>query len=93
MKNAKAKPRLKFEVLDEIPLSNYRSYRHKYYDEIIDHLLTLETHQAMKVEYNDFVKNASSLYVGLRLAAKRKKIDVCSMRQEDHITIWRTVTV
>ena len=94
MKNGGKKlPRLKFEVLDEQPLTTARAGRHVYYDEVIDHLLTLETHQAMKVHFKDFVKTAQAMQNGLRCSAKRKKIQICSQTAEDHVTVWRVVEV
>ena len=89
----KVQPRIKCEILNEIPISSERHKRRGYYDEVIDHLLTLESHQALKVEFKSFVKIAASMSQGLRLAAKRKKITISTMPSEDHVTIWRTVKV
>lgn len=87
------KPRFNFthEIID-IPTGR-RHQKTALYEEVIDKLLTLDSHQAMKLNWKDFVGKAESLPPALYIAAKKKKVAVSVMLNDEHVTVWRKVSV
>lgn len=82
----------KTSIVDIPKVSRHRE-RRRFYDEVIDKLLTLESHKALRVEYKELCNRAQSAAQGLRSAARRKRITIATYPNEDHLDIWRIVNV
>lgn len=89
--NRRRRTPVKFEIVEKPTF--WRSIRESKYKEIIDALVTIEPHSAVKVFFKDFTDSPRTVSASLRKLAEVRKMKVSIMEQDDHVTVWRKVQI
>lgn len=82
----------KLEIVDRPQIGRFSEKRGAY-DDIMDKLITLESHKALMLDFKEFVGKAESMSSALYAAARRKKISIGVLKSDEHVTVWRKVQV